>query len=220
MADSYPVLIRRLAELAAGLQARRDEAQHWYADRCASAQAAVERAEAQLADLSQARAEAGLEVEEVDREAATIWAEFAHRLGPRADRFGGVPAPTSGPGAASPDQADRWLTAARELVERSVEAEPLPRTAHPALALFGTAGAAAAFGFAAAARWTGEHHGGDLAVGMPVIALVVTLLGPLFGLAPAKLLADRRHAVLDIRSVAVVLVAGLVTTATLVVLLR
>lgn len=220
MADSYPVLIRRLAELAAGLQARRDEAQHWYADRCAGAQAAVEQVEARLADLRQARAEASLEVEEVDREAATIWTEFAHRLGPVTDRFGGVPAPTSGPGMVGPDQADRWLTAARGLVERSVETEPLPRTAYPALALFGALGAAAAFGFAAAARWTGERYGGDLAVGMPVIALVVTLLGPLFGLAPAKLLTDRRHAVLDVRSVAVVLVTGLVTTATLVGLLR
>ena len=55
---------------------------------------------------------------------------------------------------------------------------------------------------------------------MPVLALVVTLLGPVRGLAPAKVLADRRHAALGPGPMAVVLGAGLVTAAALLLLLR
>jgi hypothetical protein len=220
MADSYPALMRRLAELAAGLQARRDEAQRWYAERCDGAEAAVVRQEAQIAQLRAALAEARREVEEVDREAAAIWTEAGHRFGPVAGRFGGLPAPSPGPGPTAADPPDQWLAAARAAVERSAEVEPLPRTAYPALALSGALGAAAAFGLAAAARWGGDRYGGDLAIGMPVIALVITLLGPLIGLAPAKFLTDRRYAVLDVRAIVIVLVTGLVTTALLVGLLR
>ena len=43
---------------------------------------------------------------------------------------------------------------------------------------------------------------------MPVLALMVTLLGPLVGLVPARVLADRRHAVLGPRPITVVLGAG------------
>jgi hypothetical protein len=55
---------------------------------------------------------------------------------------------------------------------------------------------------------------------MPVLALVVTLLGPLAGLAPATRLADRRHALLGPRPMAIVLVAGVATTAALLVSTR
>ncbi len=45
-----------------------------------------------------------------------------------------------------------------------------------------------------------------------MLALVVTLLGPVLGLIPARLIADRRHAVLSPRPVLIVVVAGLATT--------
>ncbi len=73
-------------------------------------------------------------------------------------------------------------------------------------------GAVVAYALGAAARALAAGYSGDLAVGLPVLALVVTLLGPVVGLAPARLLADRRHAVLGPRPMIVVLVAGLVTT--------
>ncbi|MFY1694095.1 MULTISPECIES: hypothetical protein [unclassified Solwaraspora] len=221
MDDSYPAAMRRLAELAAALQARRDEAHHWYAQRRTIAQDAVSAAQAEVDDLLQAHADAAHDVAEVDREAAQIWTEIGYQLGPVADRFGGLPAPAAGPDAAGgPEGPQVWLDRARALAARSAEPGALTPAAQPVLALFGALGAAAAFGLATLARWVGLRYGGDLAVGMPVIALVVTLLGPLFGLAPAKALADRRHAVLHLRAVATVLIAGGVTTVALVGLLR
>ncbi|MDG4766273.1 hypothetical protein O7632_19505 [Solwaraspora sp. WMMD406] len=219
MSGSYPALMRRLAELAAGLQARRDEAQQWYADRFAAAEAAVAEVEAELATLRRLHAAASKEAEDVDREAAAIWAEASHRFGSAASRFVGPPVPP--PGSGVPDhEPEHWLTAARQVLGRTAEAGPLSSSGYPVLALFGVLGAAAAWGLATAGRMAGERYGGDLAVGMPVIALVVTLLGPFVGLGPAKLLADRRHAVLDARTGAIVVAAGLLTTTILLVLLR
>ncbi|WJK35952.1 hypothetical protein [Solwaraspora sp. WMMA2065] len=216
MDASYPELMRRLAELAAALQNRRNEAQQWYAQRCDGAQAAVAEVETDLAELHQLHEQASRELADVDRAAADIWTEVGHRFGPLAGRLGGLPAPLPPPpGTAVDDDPEHWLAAARALVERSNDVGPLSRAAYPVLALFGAAGAVAAFGLSTAARWAGQRYGGDLAVGMPVIALVVTLVGPLLGLVPAKALADRRHAELDLRTVSIVLVAGLAATAVL-----
>ena len=49
---------------------------------------------------------------------------------------------------------------------------------------------------------------------------MATLLGPFVGLAPAWLLADRRHATLGPRPVVLVLIAGLATTGALFALWR
>ncbi|MFY1632005.1 hypothetical protein ACN27F_01770 [Solwaraspora sp. WMMB335] len=221
MVEPYPALMQQLAELAAGLQARRDEAQQWHAQQCANAQAAIDELEAELADLRQAQVQARRQVDDVDREVAAIWAEASHRFGSTAARFAGLPPALSVPvGPEQPDEPRHWLAAARRLVHRSADPGALPRSAYPALVVFGVLGAAAGFGLATLCRLAGQRYGGDLAVGMPVIALVVTLLGPLLGLVPAKLLADHRHAVLDIRGSLAVLTAGLVTCAMLVVTLR
>ncbi|MCM0679141.1 hypothetical protein NCC78_31400, partial [Micromonospora phytophila] len=96
----------------------------------------------------------------------------------------------------------------------------LPGSVNPLLAFCGAAGAVLAYALGTASRAAGDRYGGDLAVGMPVLALVVTLLGPLVGLVPAKVLADRRHAVLGPRPVAVVLAAGVLSTALLLALAR
>lgn len=77
-----------------------------------------------------------------------------------------------------------------------------------------------AYALGVGARALGVGYGGDLAVGMPVLALVVTLFGPLIGLVPARVLADRRHAMLGPRPITVVLGAGVVTTVLLLVLGR
>lgn len=112
------------------------------------------------------------------------------------------------------------LGRARDLLDRAGQPGELPGSVNPLLALCGVAGGVLAYGLGAGARALGVGYGGDLAVGLPVLALVVTLLGPLVGLVPARVLADRRHAVLGPRPITVVLGAGLLTTVLLLVLGR
>nr|MDT0657514.1 hypothetical protein [Micromonospora sp. DSM 115978] len=216
MTDSYRDLLARLAELHARVDAQRAEAHAWYADQCAKADRAVREATDAVRRAEAEVAAAREEVESTEAEAAHLWQTLRGRLGPAARRAGTPPVPVAGaeadPGA--------LLDGVRDLLDRVRQPGELSGAAQPVLAFFGACGAAASFGLGLVARATGERYGGDLSVGMPVLALVVTLLGPVVGLAPAKLYADRRHAGLDIRAVLVVLVAGLLTTAALLVLTR
>ncbi|MEV4755001.1 hypothetical protein AB0J86_07795 [Micromonospora sp. NPDC049559] len=215
MSESYPALIRQLAELTARVEAQRAEAETWYADQCAAADRAVRAATEAVRRAEEEVAAATEEVEAVDAEAAHLWQLFRSRLG-AAGRLGDPPAPAPGATAAPVTLLD----GVRELIERAKRPEELPGSTNPLLVLFGVLGAAAAYALGAGARLVGDRYGGDLAVGMPVLALVVALLGPFVGLAPAKLLADRRHAALGPRPVAVVVAAGLVTTGLLFALVR
>jgi hypothetical protein len=216
MSGTYRDLIRQLAEVNARIEAQVAEADAWYADQCGKAERAVreatdtvDRAEAELAAAQE-------EVESTTAEAAHLWQTLRGRLGPAARRAGTPPVPMPG---AEADPAT-LLDGVRDLLERTRQPGELAGSAQPVLALCGALGAAASFGLGLAARAVGHRYGGDLGVGMPVVALVFTLLGPVVGLAPARLYADRRHAGLDIRAVLVVLIAGLITTATLLVLTR
>ena len=216
MSESYGRLMRRLAEASGRVAAQRSEADAWYERQCDRAEAAVRdaaetmrRAEAELAASRDV-------VERTDAEVAHLWQTLRGRLGPAARRAASPPVPVAD---AEADPAV-LLDGVRDLLERVRRPGELPGSAQPLMALFGIFGAAASYGLGAAARGVGDRYGGDLAVGMPVLALVVTLLGPVVGLAPAKLLADRRHAGLEVRAVVVVLVAGLLTTAALLALYR
>ncbi|MFC0004408.1 hypothetical protein [Micromonospora siamensis] len=213
--ETYAAQVRRLADLTARVARQRDEAHTWYDQQCATAQRAVADAQEQVrraeAELAQAR-----ELQErVDAEVAHLWQQLRGRLGVGARRLGDPPAPTRD---ASGDPVP-LLRGVHELLDRARQPGELPASVNPVLALCGVAGAVLAYALGAAARALGVAGGGDLAVGLPVLALVVTLLGPLLGLAPAKLVADRRHAVLGPRPIFVVLVAGLVTTILLLTLL-
>lgn len=206
----YDRLIRQLAETAAWVEEQRAEANAWYARQCAGAEQAV-RAAAEA--VSQAEAEAVAAREEVDRVEAEVnhlWQATRDRFGWATRRLGAPPVPAQGVGPADPDAL---LASARELLDRARRPGELPSSAQPLLALFGVLGAAASYALGMAARAAGVRSGGDLEVAMPVLALVVTLLGPVIGLAPAWLLAERWHARLNTRAVAVVLIAGMITTA-------
>ncbi|GAB2949516.1 hypothetical protein GCM10027280_42620 [Micromonospora polyrhachis] len=216
MTGSYAGLIRQLAEVAAHAEAQRTEAETWYERQCVGAERALRTAQAAVRQAETEVAAAAEEVETVDAEAAHLWQVLGGRLGSGTRRLGSPPGPARG---ATADPAT-LLDGVRQLLDRAKQPDELPSSTHPLLALFGILGAAAAYALGLAARLVGDRYGGDLAVGMPVLALVVTLLGPLVGLAPAKLLADRRHAVLGPRPVAVVLIAGLVGTGVLFALLR
>ncbi|MEU4381398.1 hypothetical protein [Micromonospora echinofusca] len=211
--ESYAAQIRRLAELSARVRAQRNEAHTWHAQQCAAAERAVAEAEAALRRAERELVDAREEQERVDAEVADLWQSLRGRLGGPGRRAGGPPAPAPG---ATGDPAP-LLAGVRDLLVRTRQPGDLPGSVNPLLALCGVAGAVLAYALGGAARAAGDRYGGELGVGLPVLALVVTLLGPLVGLVPAKVLADRRHAVLGPRPMTVVLVAGLVTTVALLV---
>jgi hypothetical protein len=214
--DSYLLLIRQLAEVTSRVEAQRVEADGWYERQCAAAERAVQQASLAVRRAEEELAAAREHVEAVDAEVSHLWQVFRSRLGSAGGRLGEPPGPA--PGATVAPGA--LLDGVRDLIDRAKQRDELPGSANPLLVVFGLLGAAAAYALGTGARLLGDRYGGDLAVGMPVLALVVTLFGPFVGLAPTKLLADRRHAALGPRPVAVVLVAGLVTTGALLALLR
>ncbi len=209
--SSYAELIRQLAAVTGRADAERAEAQTWYERQCAGADRAVREA-TEAVRLAEAEfAAAQEELERTDSEVAHLWQTLRGRLGSASRRAGDPPVPTKG--AVSSPAA--LLDGVRDLLERTRKRGELPSSTQPLLALFGVLGAAAAYALGMAARIAGARYGGDLAVGMPVLGLVIILLGPVVGLAPAKLLADRRHAGLDIRAIVVVLITGVLTTGVL-----
>ncbi|MEU1606305.1 hypothetical protein [Micromonospora matsumotoense] len=212
--DTYAAHVRRLAELTGRVANQRAEAQAWHDQQCAAAERAVAQATAQVRDAEQEVTDARSMLERVDTEVGHLWAELRTRLGTR--RLGDPP----GPARDVTGDPVPLLRGVRELLDRTGQRGELPGSVNPLLALCGVAGAVVAYALGAGARTIGQRYGGDLAVGMPVLALVVTLLGPLAGLAPAKRLADRRHALLGPRPLAIVLAAGVLTTVLLLVSTR
>jgi len=213
--ESYAAQLRRLAELTARVREQRAEAHTWYERQCAAAERAVADATEQVRLAEEELIAAREEQERVDAEVAHLWQQVRTRLGVR--RLAGPPVPANGSGATDPQLL---LGRARDLLNRAGQPGELPGSVNPLLALCGVAGAVLAYALGVGARALGVGYGGDLAVGLPVLALVVTLCGPLIGLVPARVLADRRHAVLGPRPIIVVLAAGLLTTALLLVLGR
>ncbi|KAB1941076.1 hypothetical protein F8271_14890 [Micromonospora sp. ALFpr18c] len=213
--QTYAAQLRRLADITARVREQRAEAHTWYERQCAAAERAVAEATEQVRHAEEELVEAREQQERVDAEVAHLWQQVRTRLGAR--RLGGPPAPVNGGGGTD---AVLLLTRARDLLDRAGQPGELPGSVNPLLALCGVAGAVVAYALGAGARALGVGYGGDLAVGLPVLALVVTLLGPLVGLVPARVLADRRHAVLGPRPITVVLGAGLLTTALLLTLGR
>ncbi|MFY1615129.1 hypothetical protein [Micromonospora sp. WMMD736] len=204
--ETYTAQLRRLAELTARVREQRAEAHTWYERQCAAADRAVDEAVAEVRRAEQELVDAREEQELVDAEVAHLWQQARARLGAR--RLGGPPVPANG---GVPGDPAVLLGRVRDLLNRAGQPGELPGSVNPLLALCGVGGAVLGYALGVAARALGVGYGGDLAVGMPVLALVVTLLGPLMGLAPARVLADRRHAMLGPRPIMVVLGAGLVT---------
>ncbi|SBT42165.1 hypothetical protein [Micromonospora auratinigra] len=206
--ETYAAQLRRLAELTARVAAQRAEAHTWYAQQCAAAERAVADAAEEVRRAEAEAVEARAQVERVDAEAAHLWGQLRARTGAGGRRLGDPP----GPARDATGDPVPLLHGVRELLDRTRQPGELPGSANPLLVACGVGGAAVAYALGLAARALGHGSGGDLAVGMPVLALVITLLGPLVGLAPARLLADRRHAVLTPRPMLLVAGAGLVTT--------
>ncbi|MFY1576167.1 hypothetical protein ACN26Z_14895 [Verrucosispora sp. WMMD703] len=206
--QTYTAQLRRLAELAARVREQRDEARNWYDQQCAAADRAVAESADEVYQAERELAAAREAQERVDAEVAVLWQELNSRLGGGGRRAGAPPAPA--PDATGDPVA--LLDAVRDLLRRTRQPGELPGNVNPLLALCGVGGAVLAYALGAVARALGVRNDGDLAVGLPVLALVVTLLGPVLGLIPARLIADRRHAVLSPRPVLIVVIAGLTVT--------
>lgn len=215
MNSSYSRLLRELAEITSRVEAQRVEARQWYDRQRTAAQRAVDEATDALERAERELVAAREELDRTEAEVAHLWRALRDRLG-AGRRVGEPPVPTQG---AQADPAT-LLDGVRDLLDRNRHPGELPSSAQPLLVLCGTLMAAAGYGLGLVARWAGARHGGDLAVGLPVLGLMVTLLGPVSGLVPAKLIADRQRAGLDVRAVTIVLVAGALTTGLLFALIR
>lgn len=210
----YQDAMERLASRYASVDARRAEADDWYERQLAAAARAEGEAEAALAAAETELTAARTLVERVDREAEELWGRTVRLLGSAARIFDGPPPPIVLPpgNAHNPDQI---LDDTRRDLEKWARPGRMPPKAYPLLMLWSALGAGVAFGLREAARWAGREYGGDLAVGLPVLAFVVTVLGPLAGLWPAKVVADHRHVTLDPATIAVAITTGLATLTTL-----
>jgi hypothetical protein len=207
----YRAVLGRLTALADSAAAHRAEAARWYEQRCAAADAAERTAEQAVRQARDAVRAAQRDVEEVDARAAGLWSEFVHRVGPAAERFGRTVPPPVVPRQRGERQPDDYLNEVVTRLAYTPPSRPLTNATQLLFAAFGAVGGAIGFALAEALRWAGRQAGGDLAVGLPVLALIVMLTGPVLGVAGAKRVADRRGVPLDAAAVGVLLLGGLAT---------
>jgi hypothetical protein len=215
----YRAVLRRLAGLDATAAANRAEATEWHDGRVAAADAAVRAADQDVRAAEQAVRAARREREEVDARAARIWSDFVHAAGTSVERFG-----RTLPAATVPRQRDRDADEYLQEAAATVKYEPPPRplggVTTVMFAAFGFMGGALGVAAHQVLRWAGHAAGGDWAVALPVLALIVLLVGPVLAVFGAKRVADRRGVGLDTTAVLTVLLTGLLTAGLLYTALR
>lgn len=204
----YRAILAELTALDDRAAGHRAEAERWYADRAAIADEAERTAEEAVRQAVRAVRQAQRDREEIDARAAGLWSDFVHRVGPTAERYG-----RTVPEAVLPRQrGDRsphdYLQEVATRLSYTPPARPLTGLHQVLFAAFGAAGGTVGYTAARALRTAGERAGGDWAVALPVVALIVMLIAPLLGVVGAKKLADHRGTPLDAAAVAIVLIAG------------
>jgi hypothetical protein len=215
----YRAVLRRLAGLDAEAAADRAEASAWHDERVAAADEAVRAAEEEVRKADRAVREARREREEIDARAAQIWSDYVHAAGTSVERYGRtLPEPSV------PRQRDRDADVYLQEAAATIKYEPPPRPLSGAttvmFAAFGFMGGALGVAAHQVLRWAGRSAGGDWAVGLPVLALLVLLLGPVLAVFGAKRVADRRGVGLDATAILTVLLTGLLTAGLLYTALR
>jgi hypothetical protein len=215
----YRDVLRRLTELDHQAAAHRAEAERWYDDKLAAAEDKVRAAEESVREAERSVRDAQRQLEAVDARAAGLWADFVHRIGPSAERFG-----RTKPAAAVPRQRDRDAEEYLQEAATSVTYTPPPRPLNNATTLlfgiFGFAGGLLGMVAYQLVRWAGQEAGGEWATAVPVLALIVLLLGPVLAVLAAKRVADRRGTGLNAAAVATVLITGVLTAGLLVAAIR
>jgi hypothetical protein len=216
--DSYRLLVARLARLQAAYSAEQEQLRTWYDQQCAAAVAAVEAATVAVTEAGAAKEAADSLVQSTDMEAYRLWRLVRDRVGPIRGRFSERAPEPSGKVDPGEDPA-QWLHKAQERLDSAVRT---PRTVagwvYPVLVLFGAAGAGLGYAAAQGARWWALRTGGDVAAFAPVIQQVLFVVTPFVGLVPARILGDRQGAKLDVGTVGVVVVTGLLALGALLLL--
>jgi hypothetical protein len=215
----YRSVVRKLTNLDNEAAAHRAEARTWHDSRAIQADNAVRAADERIRETHAAWRAAQREREEVDARSAVLWAEFAHKAGRVAERFG-----AHAPQPAVPRQRDRDAEDYLQEAEATAAWKPAPRKPTSGASLLyvvlGALGGAVGVAAWSVLRWAGREAGGDWAAGLPVVALVVALLGPILAVVAAKRVADRGGTQLDASTVATVLIASLIAAGLVLALAR
>ncbi|WP_305789053.1 hypothetical protein [Symbioplanes lichenis] len=213
----YRSVVKKLTELDDDAANHRTEARTWHDTRAAEADEAVRAADRRVREAAAAADAAQRRLDEVDATVERLWSDFAHTAGRPAERFGRPPGPVV------PRQRDRavedYLQEAEATANRKTAIKPIKGAA---LLYVGLGALGGAVGLAAWSllRWAGRESGGDLAVGLPVVALIVALLGPILAVIVAKRVADRTKEPLDASTVVTVLASALITAGLILVIVR
>jgi hypothetical protein len=204
---SYRELIRSLAGIDAEVDTHRAEAHEWYARTVANAEAKHREAAQRVTACTQRLRDANRRADDIDMRVYGLWEDVKARAG----RLSSAPTPLAPP-EDDPRGADEWLMEARVQMARSGRLPGLPEQTRRLLVVFGVLGGLLAGLAGFGVRAAGRSVGGDLAVVLPVLALLLTLaLGPIVALLAAKVYADRRGAVLEAGAVSVLVISALVT---------
>ena len=207
----YRSVLRRLTTLDEEAAVLRAEAVRWHEGRVTAADDAVRKADDALREAQLAVGAAQRDLEAVDARAAGLWADYVHKVGPVAERFGRTKpepvVPRQRDGKAPGDYLDEVATK----VKYTAPARPLTFPVKLLFGLFGFAGGLAGAAAYQMLRQTGSNQTGTWRDALPVVALLVLLACPVLSVVGAKRVADRRGVGLDASTVATVLVTGLVT---------
>ena len=209
---SYRSVLRRLTTLDADAADLRAEARRWHDGRVAAADQAVHEADQGLAGAARAAEKAQRDLEQVDARALGLWAEYVHKVGPMAERYGRTMPPASIPRQRGDRNAEDYLEEVAAKVKYIPPKRPLNLGVKGLFALFGlVSGVIGGLAMHALREAAGNERTGTWRDALPVVALVVLLACPVLAVVAAKKVADRRQAALDAATVATVLITGLVT---------
>jgi hypothetical protein len=207
--DDYRAILRRLTTLDAEAAAHRAEAVEWHDGKVIAADEAIRASEENVRAAARDVRRAEQERDAVDARAAGIWSDYVHGHS-GAERFGKTAPPPMVPRQRD-REAEDYLLEAEAMMARVPPPRPLGGATTVTFASFGFVGGAIGVAAHQLLRWAGQEAGGDWAVALPVLALIVMLIGPVLAVFGAKRVADRRGVGLDAAAVATVLITGLVT---------
>src|SRR3954470_4804808 len=208
----YRSVLRRLTTLDADAADLRAEARRWHDGRVAAADQAVHEADQDLAAAARAAEQAQRDMEQVDARALGLWAEYVHKVGAVAERYGRTMPAGSIPRQRGDRNAEDYLEEVAAKVKYIPPQKPLTLGVKGLFALFGlVSGLIGAFVLHALRQAAGNERTGTWRDALPVVALVVLLACPVLAVVAAKKVADRRQVGLDAATVTTVLIAGLVT---------
>src|SRR5689334_19028253 len=175
----YRSVLRRLTTLDSDAQDLRAEAERWHDGRVAAADQAVREADEHLAETAKEAERAQRDLEQVDARALGLWAEYVHKVGPRAERYGRTMPQAAIPRQRGNRDAADYLDEVAAKVKYIAPPQPLTFGVKTLFVLFGLAGGVTgAAAFLGLRGIGGTQQTGTWRDAMPVVALVVLLACP------------------------------------------